>query len=323
PGLADGDTVRVASREEYLPVVYVEGAIKMQDVAASQQTSTPAQNPAQKENTTEQPQQAQQPQEPYGLIRTMFRQGLLLSQVLRPLQAQISEKADLRNAYVVRDGKRMQVNIEQVLFKADKAADLMLQAGDHIVLPYGLWYVYLKGEVKAATAIEIYGGMRLSDALQGHMSQYSNLRAIKVTSRDGSVGVYDNFKAAREGDESQNPLLRPGDIIEITRAERTVKLDGAVYRPGLYQPLPGEGIRELLELYGGGMWPNARTDAVLLTRKATADHPAAESVAFNASDRNLPPLLDGDTVMVPSRDEYLPVVYLEGAVQGEKLGSVD
>jgi Periplasmic protein involved in polysaccharide export len=192
------------------------------------------------------------------------------------------------------------------------ADDVVLQADDHIVIPYGLNYAYVKGEVQKAALVEVSSDSRLSEVLKGLTTGLSSLRDVRVTALDGSVRSYDLFKAERFGDPSQNPLLRPGDVVEVSKATRIVSIEGEVRRPGRYQLLAGEGVKELVSYYGDGALESGRTDLVVLTRKATSQKPESESVVFDLGGKALPELIDGDRVRIPSREEYLPVVYVEG-----------
>ncbi|MFZ5906268.1 MAG: SLBB domain-containing protein, partial [Nitrospirota bacterium] len=317
PALVDGDTVRVVSREEYLPVVYVEGAV------LSEQAVTAAAGQGQGAGVQASGTQAQGAQEavkePYSILRVPYRKGQLLSQVVKPLLEKLSPRADLSQAYIARGTSRIAVNLEKLMHFYTAADDVVLQADDHIVIPYGLNYAYVKGEVQKAALVEVSSDSRLSEVLKGLTTGLSSLRDVRVTALDGSVRSYDLFKAERFGDPSQNPLLRPGDVVEVSKATRIVSIEGEVRRPGRYQLLAGEGVKELVSYYGDGALESGRTDLVVLTRKATSQKPESESVVFDLGGKGLPELMDGDRVRIPSREEYLPIVYIEGAVAGDQL----
>ncbi|GAB6276388.1 MAG: hypothetical protein SAMD01599839_09280 [Rectinema sp.] len=319
PELYDGDSVRVASREEYLPVVYVEGAFVVDQTGAPiSRTINQQINPANQATTGQ-----ESPVGSYSVLRVPYRKGALLSQVVRPEQDKLSVQADLKNAYIVRGGKRIAIDLEKLLYAYDVKNDVVLRADDRIVIPFGQNYAYVKGEVQKSTWVEVTSQMRLSMALKGTMTDRASLRDVTIRSEDGSVNVYDLFKAERQGDLSQDPYLRPGDVVEVKRAGRIVKVSGEVRRPGSYQLLEGEGVSELLNYYGDGVLESAKTDLVVVTRKATEGKPESESIVFDMKGKGLPELYDGDSVRVASREEYLPVVYVEGAVRGAEVGVKD
>ena len=310
PELSDGDRVRVPSREEYLPIVYVEGAILSE--AAQAAAKTPAAVNAAGATGPE--------KEPYSFIRVPVRQGQLLSQVVKPLEARISPDADISNAYVIRGTTRILVNIEKILHSYKASEDLKLEADDRIVFPFGRNFAFVKGEVLRALRVEVTSLTRLSEAVKGNLGAQSSTRDILVTSLDGLSKTYDLFRAERLGDASQDPYLRPGDIVEVRKAPMIVSLDGEVRRPGTYQLLSGEGVKELIAVYGDGLLESAKPDLSVLIRRATIDKPESESLVFDLSSSTPPLLVDGDRLRIPSREEYLPVVYVEGAVAGAEVG---
>jgi len=163
----------------------------------------------------------------------------------------------------------------------------VLQADDHIVIPYGSMYVFVTGAVSKSSWVGITGLTRLSEVVSPLLVGYSSIRQVKVTSEDGTKGEYDLFKASREGDLSQDPYMRPGDVVEVGKASRVVKLEGEVRRPGEYQLREGEGVGELVGYYGDGVLESGKTDLVVVTRKASSQKPESESVVFDLAAREL------------------------------------
>ncbi len=166
--LFDGDKVHLASRDDYLPVVYVEGALV-----------------------------SEQDPKAYTIQRTAFRKGLLVSQAVKPFEPKLSPNADLRRAYIARGTSRIPVDLEKLLYFYVRTDDVELQTEDRIVIPFGLNTVTVKGEVKQANVVALTAGLRLSDALKDNLTSYSSMRDIAVTSDDGKMSSYDLFKADR------------------------------------------------------------------------------------------------------------------------------
>jgi protein involved in polysaccharide export with SLBB domain len=129
----------------------------------------------------------------------------------------------------------------------------------------GTFLVSLRGEVTSAREITAWALTRLSGVTQS-LTAYASTRDITIRSTNGTVRSYDLFKARRYGDLTQNPYLRPGDIITFNRLERRVTISGAVERPGTYQMLKGENMKTLIESYGGGFTQMADRTRGSLTR---------------------------------------------------------
>ena len=179
----------------------------------------------------------------------------------------------------------------------------------------GIFTVKVDGEVTKADLAQVWGLEQLSDLFPQIATNFSSLRNVRVRSFDGSERSYDLFLASRTGAMADDPYLRPGDVVTLFKADRTITIEGAVYRPGTYQLLPGEGAADLIGTYCQGLLPTARADLAVLVRKASAEKPQGASLFFDAGAGSpLPPLLDGDKITVPTKDSYLPVVYIEGAI---------
>jgi protein involved in polysaccharide export with SLBB domain len=184
-----------------------------------------------------------------------------------------------------------------------------------VIQSTGIFTVKVDGEVTKADLAQVWGLEQLSDLFPQIATAYSSLRNVQIRSSDGTERSYDLFLASRNGNFADDPYLRPGDVVTLFKADRTVTLEGAVYRPGTYQLLPGEAAGDLVWNYGQGLLPTARSDLAVLVRKASTERPDGESLFFNAANRQAPPsLIDGDKITVPTKDSYLPVVYIEGAI---------
>jgi protein involved in polysaccharide export with SLBB domain len=101
---------------------------------------------------------------------------------------------------------------------------------------------------------------------------YSDLTPLLITFHLG--------RAVIEGDQSNNVLLRPGDVVTIfskadfqvpiSRQTKYVRLEGEFIAPGFYQILPGETLRQLVARVGG-LTPNAYLFGSEFTRESTRE----------------------------------------------------
>jgi protein involved in polysaccharide export with SLBB domain len=254
--------------------------------------------------------------ENYGVVRVTYRDGMLLSQAVKSLANGLSPNADLESVYLIRaqDGSTLKVDMEKLLYSYNGKDDVALRANDRVVIPFMVQAVYVKGEVTKSSQVGITGMSRLSAVVMPLVTRYSSIRDVRVKSFKGEEKAYDLFKADRQGDLSQNPLLRPGDVVTVGRAERIVTLQGEVRRPGIYQMLPGEGIKELIEYYAQGFTEKANPSRMTLVRYLEAKDPAGETEQFDYTARQDMILNSFDVVSVPTRQDIMPVVWFEGAV---------
>ncbi|MDR1566236.1 MAG: SLBB domain-containing protein [Treponema sp.] len=176
--------------------------------------------------------------------------------------------------------------------------------------------VYVKGEVQTAAELNAWALTRLSSlASETNLTRFASLRDVAVRSSGGQTRVYDLFKALRDGDLTQDPYLRPGDTITFSRIVRLVTVAGAVERPGTYQLLEGENIKELIELYGRGFTPIADSTRLEIVRYVNSGNIAGDRIYLTPDDiaRDFA-LEDYDSVMVPEITVLSPVMFVEGAV---------
>jgi protein involved in polysaccharide export with SLBB domain len=175
--------------------------------------------------------------------------------------------------------------------------------------------VYIRGEVRTTTEISTWALMRVGSIVGAYITPYSSTRDVTIKSSNGQVKVYDLYKAQRLGDLSQNPYVRPDDIITINRVKRRVGINGAVERPGTYQLLAGEQIKELIEFYGYGFTPVADPSRIVVTRLVDSPSKSGETIALSEQDiANNFVLQHYDTVMVPNISDLRPVMFIEGAI---------
>lgn len=120
----------------------------------------------------------------------------------------------------------------------------------------GVFPVNVIGEVSTNASITGWGGCTLRSTM-GNASVYASSRDVTVISADGGEKHYDLYKSIMSASRDGDPFLRPGDTVVYSKSDRTIVLDGAVYRPGTYQILAGETLGDLIERYGGGLLPSA------------------------------------------------------------------
>ncbi|MCR5724806.1 MAG: SLBB domain-containing protein [Treponema sp.] len=178
-----------------------------------------------------------------------------------------------------------------------------------------VFLVSISGEVKTAMEKKAWALTRLSSFVTASLTDYSSTRQVTVVSDTGESKDYDLYKAQNDGDFSQDPYLRPGDKIVITRIDRKVMINGAVERPGTYEILTGENLKDLIEMYGHGLTPLADTSRIELYRTLTGSAGAGEKSYLSKAqiDENFP-LLCYDEVTIGSYADLSPTVVVEGAV---------
>lgn len=181
------------------------------------------------------------------------------------------------------------------------------------IISVGIFQVLIKGEVPKTSYVTAWGLSRLSSVVQDRLGPYSSIREIGIISRDGILRKYDLFKALQLGIIEEDPYILPGDVIIVYRRDRKVEIRGEVLRPGEYQILKNEGLRELINVYGRGTTNLADTSRIRLNRFAEK---RAQTSYFDISKgiQTSLELKDNDIITIPAKSSTLPIVFFEGAV---------
>ncbi len=177
----------------------------------------------------------------------------------------------------------------------------------------GIFHVTIKGDIPRSLNVSAWGLSRLSEIVEGKLGAYSSLRNVEVISGDGVKKQYDLFRAQIFGALDQDPYVKPGDTVVVRESERTVEIVGEVKRPGMYQPLTGEQLKDLVEVYGNGLTAGAQATHVRVDRVSGT---AAQVIYVDlptGTDRGFI-LKDGDRVSITAKVDWLPTVSFEGAV---------
>ncbi len=304
--LENADTISIPSRIELRDTMFFEGAVGA--LGKESQNTTAEKGDASGNNIVN---------PIINRIPVNFMEGENLATLVRRNGGSFFPTSDLRNAYLIRNNEKLLVNLEDCLYKRDYMSEYVVQKDDTLYVPYmqNVSTVLITGEVNATTEVDAWPLKRLSTLISGHTTAYSSVRNIEVTAVDGSKKVFDLFKASRYGDMNHNPYIRPGETITLSRIDRKITINGAVERPGTYELFPGENLKELIDLYGGGLAPLADTSRIELYRTVTGEEGSGEKSYLNKqSIVDNYELICYDSVTVSSYSDLTPVVFMEGAI---------
>jgi polysaccharide export outer membrane protein len=147
--------------------------------------------------------------------------------------------------------------------------------------------VHVVGMVEAPGAYEANAVTRVSQAIAqaGTLDVQASLRNIRVRRGDSVVNA-DLTRYLLLGDNSVNPFLYDGDVVQVPHRRGDVSIYGGVYRQGAFEFLEGETAAELLEL-AGGYRPEAITDSLEVQRFDATDPTKAERFFIGGSQSDL------------------------------------
>ncbi len=138
-----------------------------------------------------------------------------------------TEQADLHNSYLLRNGKKLELNIHDLVNSGDFSQNIWLQQDDLVYIADNFdKRINIMGEVQKPQVITFHEGMTVLDAIltaEG-LTDVARPRSTQVyrKSSSGSKAIQkiqvELDKVIFDGDLSKNLLLQPGDIIHVPRS---------------------------------------------------------------------------------------------------------
>ncbi|MBI4726217.1 SLBB domain-containing protein [candidate division TA06 bacterium] len=127
--------------------------------------------------------------------------------------------------------------------------------------------IFVMGEVRQP------GGFTISSTNTAFTALYyaagptnqGSLRRVQVLRNNKTIATIDLYDLILKGKKDSDIRLQNGDVVYVPLAPKKVAIPRGVYRPGIYEPLPGEGLKAVLAL-AGGLRPDAYTDIIQINR---------------------------------------------------------
>lgn len=129
--------------------------------------------------------------------------------------------ADLKKAYLLRNGKKIKEDFQALFIGGDIADDIQLESGDSLFIPLLLdKSVYVLGAVNSPKAIVYREGMTVMEAIleSGGFTKFASQNDTQIRRKDGDKEISIPVKAKeiiQSGNMVQNILLKPGDYIIV------------------------------------------------------------------------------------------------------------
>lgn len=129
--------------------------------------------------------------------------------------------ADMEKAYILRDGKKLDVNFYDLFVKFDLSKDVTLKAEDIIFIPDNrLSKIYIMGAVNNPKSSDYREGLKILDLIldAGGFNKFAKENSVVIL-RKGQKGSEEitvkGKDLMKDGDLSQNIELRPGDFVIV------------------------------------------------------------------------------------------------------------
>jgi len=135
--------------------------------------------------------------------------------------ANSAREADLKNAYVLRNEKKIKQNFYDLFIGGNIAEDIAIEPNDVIFIPgYNDKNVYVMGAVNTPRSIVYRDGLTVMAAIleAGGFTRYASQNDTMIYRKEGFREITISVKMKKlinDGDLTQNARLRPGDYIVV------------------------------------------------------------------------------------------------------------
>ncbi len=129
--------------------------------------------------------------------------------------------ADLKKAYVLRNGKMIKVGFYKLFIGGDTSEDMVIESNDSIYIPLLMdKSIYVLGAVNTPKFIEYRDGMTVMQAVleAGGFSKFAKQNETIILRKEGEKEMIIKVKAKdilNDGDLSQNLKLKPNDYVMV------------------------------------------------------------------------------------------------------------
>lgn len=152
----------------------------------------------------------------------------------------------------------------------------------------------------------------------GGVKTTGSLRNLEIK-RDGKiVETVDLYEYLLKGNSPENIQLRDQDIIVVPVRLSTITVDSAIVRPGIYEAINGETIKDIV-YYAGGLNPDASTRVdlkrILPFSERKPNQVNIKNSYFNYGDSHLSNVHDGDIIIINKIFESSNEVEIIGQVK--------
>jgi polysaccharide export outer membrane protein len=139
---------------------------------------------------------------------------------LLSLAGGIDKTVDIESAFLLRDGKKINIDFHKLLYEGDLTQNMTLEAYDLLYFPDNSnKNITVYGEINRPGKIPYRKDLSIMDAivLSGGMNKYANLSKIKIIRGDKTIMV--NFQEILDNDKmTANIKMRPDDIVIVPKS---------------------------------------------------------------------------------------------------------
>lgn len=154
----------------------------------------------------------------------------------------------------------------------------------------------------------------------GGVKTTGSLRNIKIQRNGETITDLDLYDYILNGNLNNNIQLRENDVVVVPVRKSTVKIDGEIYRPGIYESLGQETLIQLINYSGGLKYTASQQitlERILPLEERTENESIVKQFLFNIDQLDAIYAQDGDKIKIHSITELPNEVRIWGQVKRE------
>ncbi|MEW6996861.1 SLBB domain-containing protein [Colwelliaceae bacterium BS250] len=136
----------------------------------------------------------------------------------------------------------------------------------------------------------------------GGINDIGSLRKIHLKRMGKTVSTLDLYDLLINGDSSNDTQLQSGDVVFVESIGETIRIDGEVRRPAIYELIEGDTFASTLKM-AGGLLPSAYAKSTLVERFNKSQSRYVINVDLRSTDNLNDLVAGGDSVHVKKTAE--------------------
>jgi protein involved in polysaccharide export with SLBB domain len=163
------------------------------------------------------------------------------------------------------------------------------------------------GNYRLSAMSTVYNALHVA----GGPSDIGSYRKIELIRNNKIIRTIDLYRFLTKGDQSDNVSLTDNDMIRIPSYEARVTLEGEIKRPGIFETVAGENLKQIIS-YASGFTDNAYKNRILVKQKTNSELKVTDlnEMTFGAYLPNAGDMISVDKIL----DRYENRVQIKGAV---------
>ena len=163
------------------------------------------------------------------------------------------------------------------------------------------------GNYRLSAMSTVYNALHVA----GGPSDIGSYRKIELIRNNKIIRTIDLYRFLTKGDQSDNVSLTDNDMIRIPSYEARVTLEGEIKRPGIFETVAGENLKQIIS-YASGFTDNAYKNRILVKQKTNSELKVTDlnEMTFGTYLPNAGDMISVDKIL----DRYENRVQIKGAV---------